>query len=124
MFAIYLKSRDKMVKDIALPSIITGFFGTTEPAIYGVTLPRTKLFVFSCIGAAVGGGLASALGGRIFIPGYSGIMALMRYLDPTGAYGIEVLFAGAVGMASAALVGFVFTWFFWDERAYEEEHTK
>ena len=57
--SIDLKSRDKMVKDIALPSIITGFF----------------------------------------IPGYLGIMALMRYLDPTGAHGIEVLFTGAVGMA-------------------------
>ena len=39
-FAIFLKTRDSKLKQIALPAAITGFFGTTEPCIYGVTLPK------------------------------------------------------------------------------------
>ena len=52
-FAIFLKTRDSKLKQIALPAAITGFFGTTEPCIYGVTLPKKKPFIISCIAVAV-----------------------------------------------------------------------
>lgn len=53
--AMYLKTKNKKLKSIALPAFISGVFGVTEPAIYGVTLPNIKMFVISCIGAAIGG---------------------------------------------------------------------
>ena len=62
VLAIYLKTKDKKLKDIALPAFFSGIFGVTEPAIYGVTLPRIKMFVISCIGGAVGAAIA-AIGG-------------------------------------------------------------
>lgn len=49
VLAMYLKSKDRKLKDVALPAFISGIFGVTEPAIYGVTLPRIKMFVVSCI---------------------------------------------------------------------------
>ena len=52
VLAIYIRTKDKKLKSIALPAFISGIFGVTEPAIYGVTLPRIKMFVISCIGAA------------------------------------------------------------------------
>ena len=48
VFAIWLKTKDKALKQIALPAWISGIFGVTEPAIYGVLLPRMKQFVLSC----------------------------------------------------------------------------
>ena len=36
--------------DIAIPAFISGLFGVTEPCIYGITLPKKKPFVISCIG--------------------------------------------------------------------------
>ena len=122
VLAIYLKTHDKKVKDIALPSMITGFFGTTEPAIYGVTLPRMKPFIFSCIGGAISGGFVGFMGARILITGYSGIMALARYVDPTGAIGLSNVAYAAIGMLIAAAVGFLLTWFFWDEKEWSEKN--
>lgn len=54
VFAIWLKTKDKKLKALALPAWISGICGVTEPAIYGITLPRMKQFVISCIGSALG----------------------------------------------------------------------
>ncbi len=124
VLAIYLKSKDPKTKAIALPAVITGFFGTTEPAIYGVSLPRMKPFVFSCIAGAISGVIAIGLGGKVFVSGYSGIMALARYIDPNGVYGLEPVIAAAVAMAVGAAIGFLLTWFFWDEKAWAEKGKK
>lgn len=42
VFAIWLKTKDKKLKALALPAWISGICGVTEPAIYGITLPRMK----------------------------------------------------------------------------------
>ena len=55
VFAIWLKTKDKKLKSIALPAWISGIFGVTEPAIYGVTLTRINMFVISCIGSGLAG---------------------------------------------------------------------
>ena len=39
-FGVFLKAKDKELKTNALSSGITGIFGITEPAIYGITLLR------------------------------------------------------------------------------------
>lgn len=125
VLAIVLKSHDKKVKDIGIPAFITGFFGTTEPAIYGVTLPRMKPFVFSCIGGAIGGGFATAMGAKIFVNGYSGIMVLARYIDPApGGMGITGAMYAGIAMLIGAAIGFLLTWLLWDERAWEEKGSK
>lgn len=125
VLVIYLKSRDNKVKSIALPSVITGFFGTTEPAIYGVTLPRMKPFIFSCIGGAISGAFAMTFQAKIFVAGYSGIMALARYIDPTpGGYGISCAITAGIAMLIGFGVTFLLTWFFWDEKKWEEKGAK
>ena len=56
VLAIFCKSKDKKIKELALPNVISSIFGVTEPAIYGITLPMKKPFIISCIvGAIVGG---------------------------------------------------------------------
>lgn len=54
VLAIMLQTKNAKTRAIALPAFISGIFGVTEPAIYGVTLPRKKSFVLSCIGGAIG----------------------------------------------------------------------
>lgn len=53
-FGVFLKSRRKDQRSVALSAGITGVFGITEPAIYGVILPLKRPFVFGCIGGAAG----------------------------------------------------------------------
>ncbi|MCI9393089.1 MAG: PTS transporter subunit EIIC, partial [Oscillospiraceae bacterium] len=55
VLGIYLKTKDENLKSIALPAFLSGIFGVTEPAIYGVTLPRIKFFILSCLGASITG---------------------------------------------------------------------
>lgn len=110
VFAIFLKSKDKKVKDVALPAAITGIFGTTEPCIYGVTLPKKKPFVISCIGSAIGGAFVGLMGAKQFMAGYSGVLGLPVYIDPTGAEGINNLIIMLIGIAIAVVFSFVVTY--------------
>lgn len=55
VLAMYLKTKNEQLKEIALPAFISGIFGVTEPAIYGVTLPHIRMFIVSCIAAMSSG---------------------------------------------------------------------
>ncbi|MEI3381293.1 MAG: beta-glucoside-specific PTS transporter subunit IIABC [Dorea sp.] len=53
-FGVFIKSRNKEFKGVALSAGITGIFGITEPTIYGVTLRLKKPFICGCAGGAIG----------------------------------------------------------------------
>lgn len=40
VLAIMLRTKNAKLKSLSIPAIISGIFGVTEPAIYGITLPR------------------------------------------------------------------------------------
>ena len=54
VFGVFIKARNKQTKNIALSAGVTGIFGITEPAIYGVNLRFKKPFICGCIAGAVG----------------------------------------------------------------------
>lgn len=108
--AIICKTKDKKVRDVAIPAAITGAFGTTEPAIYGVTLPKKTPFVMSCIASAIGGGFMGLMGARQFMAGYSGLLGLPVYIDPTGAEGITNMIYYAIGIVIACVISFILTY--------------
>ncbi len=105
IFAIWLKTKDKSLKQIALPAWISGFFGVTEPAIYGILLPRMKQFVLSCICGAFAGAATAALGLKYHTMAGMGLFEIPALLDPAqpGRSLIYSLIATAVSL----LVGFV-----------------
>ncbi len=109
-FAIFLKTRDSKLKQIALPAAITGFFGTTEPCIYGVTLPKKKPFIISCIASAIGGGFVGLMGVKKFTSGFSGILGLPIFVDPSGVEGITNVIWLSVGILITMAISFVGTW--------------
>ena len=74
---------------IAFGCIVTG---VTEPAIYGVSLPRRKPMIGVMAGVMAGGCVASLLGTRSYVMGYSTIMALPIFQD--------TIAAAAIGMES------------------------
>lgn len=41
--AIFFKTKDKSLKEMCIPNFISGIFGVTEPAIYGILLPLKNL---------------------------------------------------------------------------------
>ena len=105
VFAIWLKSKNKKLKTIALPAWISDIFGVTEPAIYGVTLPNGKQFILTCVGAGVIGGLSVLLGVSQFTMGGMGVFALPAMIDPANGSG-SIISAVIVAVA-AIVIGFI-----------------
>lgn len=84
VFAIWLKTKDKKLKAIALPAWISGIFGVTEPAIYGVTLPRVKQFVITCIAAALGSAYLGFTNSLTYQMAGLGIFSIPGFINPNG----------------------------------------
>lgn len=101
VMAIMAKTKDKKLKSLCIPSVISGFFGVTEPAIYGITLPRKKPFVLSCVVGAVTGGIVGLFKSIGYSVGGLGVFALPSYINPAG------IDKGFYGMALAMLAGLV-----------------
>lgn len=97
--AVALKSKDKKVKSLALPSSLSAFMGITEPAIFGVNLRFFKPFIAGCIGGGCGALYASIvqLGARG--TGVTGIFGILLCLDQPVQYLIEMIIAVGVAFA-------------------------
>jgi PTS system beta-glucoside-specific IIA component/PTS system beta-glucoside-specific IIB component/PTS system beta-glucoside-specific IIC component len=54
---IFLRTRDARQKVLAGSAVSAGIFGITEPAIYGLTLPLRRPFIFGCVAGAIGGAI-------------------------------------------------------------------
>lgn len=95
--AVALKSKDKKVKSLALPSSLSAFMGITEPAIFGVNLRFLKPFIAGCIGGGCGALYASVVHLGAKGTGVTGIFGILLCLDEPVQYFIEMLIA--VGVA-------------------------
>lgn len=120
VLAIFFKTKDKKLKEMAIPNFISGIFGVTEPAIYGILLPLKKPFIISCIAGGIGGAFYGHFNFRKFILGGMGIFELPNMMNPDGTMGnIIVAFAGIViSMAAAFLLTMLF---YKDENKMPEE---
>ncbi|MGY3779082.1 PTS transporter subunit EIIC [Isobaculum melis] len=111
VLAVVLKSKNDKVKGLGISAFITGIFGITEPAIYGITLPRKKPFIMSCIGAGVGGALIGLFGGRSFQMGGLGIFAIPNKINPVDGIGMD-FYGTLIAIAAGFVVGFFLTYMF------------
>jgi PTS system beta-glucosides-specific IIC component len=109
VFAIWLKTKDKALKQIALPAWVSGFFGVTEPAIYGILLPRIEQFILSCICGAIAGGMTAFFGLKYHIMAGMGIFEIPALLDPEqpGASLVKCLIVTAVSFVIGFVVAFI-----------------
>ena len=110
VLAIILKTKNQKLKEIAIPAFISGMFGVTEPAIYGVTLPKKKPFVISCIAASIGGGIIGFMGVKSYAIGGLGLFGLPNFIDNVNnsAYSMYwVVIATLIAMAIAFVLTFV-----------------
>ncbi len=116
--AMMMKTKSKEKKSLGIPAVISGVAGITEPAIYGFSLPAVKPFVYSCIAAAVGGGMMMSFDLIAYRSGGLGIFGVLNYItqdgDPTG------LWLSLIAVAVSVVIAFVLTYFFWKEEEVEE----
>jgi len=112
VLAVIMKVKNDKVKGLGWSAFLSGIFGITEPAIYGVTLPRKKVFAMSCIGAGVGGAITGLFGTRSYMMGGLGIFSIPNVIGPKGIdmgfYGMIIAFVAAfvVGLVLSLVFGF------------------
>lgn len=106
VLAILLQTKDQKLKGIALPAFLSGIFGVTEPAIYGVTLPRKKPFVLSCIAAGIGGGLIGFFGTKMYMMGGMGVFVIPAAIGPKTGVDMSV-YGLMIAMAVSFVLGFI-----------------
>ena len=101
--AVALKSKDKKVKSLALPSSLSAFMGITEPAIFGVNLRFFKPFIAGCIGGGCGGLYASLVHLGAKGTGVTGIFGVLLCLETPVQYIIEM----AISVGVAFIISFI-----------------
>ena len=102
--AVFVKTKNKKIKSIALPSALSAFMGITEPAIFGINLRYIRPFIAASIGAACGALYASVVGLGATGTGVTGIFGILLHLHSPLNYIITMLIAISVS--------FVLTWLF------------
>ena len=110
VLAIFLKTKQKKLKSICFPAIISGVFGVTEPAIYGITLQRLPMFVISCIGGSLSGAYAAFAGLKYQQMAGMGIfeMPAMFPQNGTGAAMFQCVIASAFAIIPTFIAAYVF----------------
>lgn len=110
VLAIFLKTKQKKLKSICFPAIISGVFGVTEPAIYGITLQRLPMFVISCIGGSLSGAYAAFAGLKYQQMAGMGIFEIpaMFPQNGTGAAMFQCVIASAFAIIPTFIAAYVF----------------
>ncbi|MDY0406727.1 beta-glucoside-specific PTS transporter subunit IIABC [Virgibacillus sp. 179-BFC.A HS] len=111
VLAVLLKTKQQKLKTLSIPAFISGVFGVTEPAIYGITLPLKKPFIISCIAAGIGGAILGAFKTKGYIMGGLGIFGFPSFIHPKE--GITVgLWGAVIAVIIAFILAFVLTYLF------------
>ncbi len=122
-FGVFLKTRNKEMKNVSLSAGLTGVFGITEPAIYGVTLRLKKPFIAGCIAGAIGALVVAFFGSMHYVyAGLPGILTVVNAISPDNPMSFPGLLAGCGVTIVAAII--LVQIIGCDEPIVEEDSTK
>ena len=118
-FAVAMRSKDQNMKQLASASGVSAIMGSTEPALYGVTLKLKRPVVAAAIAAGIGGIVGGLLQVTLYIA-QNCILALPAFIGEKGMsnflYGVIMILVSFVG-------AFVLTLIFGFKDEIEEEST-
>ncbi|PKR84752.1 PTS transporter subunit EIIC [Heyndrickxia camelliae] len=103
--AIFVKTKNRKLKNIIKGGLPAGILGIGEPLLYGVTLPLGRPFITACLGAAVGGAFQAVMKTAASGIGVSGISLTMLIVG-------NKYFLYIIGLLIAYAFGFLFTYLF------------
>ena len=113
VFGVFVKARNKQTKNIALSAGVTGIFGITEPAIYGVNLRFKKPFICGCIAGAIGAVVGSFFNIDYYAyAGLPGLLTVVNSITPDNPksiigmlLGAAISFFGAIALVQIVGIG-------------------
>lgn len=119
VLAIFFKTQNQKRKSLCLPAFISGIFGVTEPAIYGITLPLKTPFIISCIASGLGGAYLGFVGFKEYTMAGLGIFEFPGLVSPDGD--TSSLIAGIITVGVSSIIGFIMTMIIYKDK---EESTE
>lgn len=112
--AMYFRLKNPKEKALVVPAVISGICGVTEPAIYGLSLPKKKPFIYSMIGGAVSGAFMTAMNVRSYVMGGLGVFGIPSYINQQTGDTSGAIYS-VISIVIAAVIGFALTLFFWKD---------
>ncbi len=122
VLAVMTLEKSKKTNAIAFPAFITGIFGITEPALYGVILPRKIPFYAACLGGAISGGFLMFFNSGTYNMGGLGVFALPTYINPNinGLLAQTDLWIAIIGAIIAFVSAYLLTIVMYKKQAKEK----
>ena len=110
VLAVMLRSKDPQMKALASSSVLSGIFGVTEPAIYGINLPLKRPFVIGCISAMIGGGIVGYFHSVIYSFSFISIFSFLQLIPPTGIDErfYAVVFGSLISFGVSTIITYLF----------------
>lgn len=106
-FGVFLRSRNKKTKTLALSTSFSALMGVSEPAMYGINIRFKKPFAAALIGGAAGGCLAMTTGVKAYAYALSGLSGLPALAGPGFGWALaSIAVAFAVSALFTVILGF------------------
>lgn len=81
---VAIRTNNKNTRSISISAAISSFFGVSEPALYGILVPRKWIMITSFLSAGIGGAIAGFGGAKLYSFGANGILGLPCFINPKG----------------------------------------
>ncbi|MGM0216772.1 beta-glucoside-specific PTS transporter subunit IIABC [Enterococcus sp. AZ109] len=117
---VAFRTKDKKMKQLATSGSITAYMGITEPALYGVNLPKKYPLISAMIGGGAGGLFAGLTNTHRFATGSSGIPAILLYIgDDTMRFFWNIVIALIISVVVTGALTYVLSFKFENEEIPE-----
>ncbi|MCT6889540.1 MAG: beta-glucoside-specific PTS transporter subunit IIABC [Lactobacillus sp.] len=122
---VSLRTKDKKTKELGFSSSLTAYMGITEPALYGINLPKKYPLVAAMIGGAAGGLYAGLTHTHRFATGSSGLPAVLLYIGNNSiVYLVNILIAITIGVVITAILTYVLSLKYENKKSYQNTTTE
>lgn len=99
---VALRTKNNDVRSMSTAAAISSFFGVSEPALYGILIPRKWILITCLTGAGIGGAIAGFAGSKLYTFGAHGLLGLPTFINPNG------IDSGFIGLCISGIVAFGF----------------
>ncbi|MBO0410448.1 PTS glucose transporter subunit IIA [Enterococcus hulanensis] len=118
---VAFRTKDKKLRQLATSGSITAYMGITEPALYGVNLPKRYPLISAMIGGGLGGLYAGLTNTHRFATGSSGLPAILLYIgDDTMRFFWNIVIALIISAVSTAILTYVLSFKFEKDEVISE----
>lgn len=102
---VAVKSKNKKVKSLGISTGISALIGISEPALYGINVPKKKPLYCAMVANAIGGFLSVFFMVKCFVFMMPGIFSITGYIDSTNF--VKNLLFAVISMAATFIIAFI-----------------